>query len=152
MPHEIDGSQLVFRPSAYAVVINNGKVLLSKQYGQYGFPGGGVEINETIENAVIREVKEETGLEVNVDEIVCCASNFFQAPSGKNWHAILLYYKCSVVGGSLTLDNIDEDEIGYIDHPEWIGLAELGKLKFLETQVPIMEIINKVINNKEKIC
>jgi 8-oxo-dGTP pyrophosphatase MutT (NUDIX family) len=56
-------SQLSFRPSAYGILIEDNKVLLSKQWDGYDFPGGGVEVDETLEEAVVREFWEETGLD-----------------------------------------------------------------------------------------
>jgi 8-oxo-dGTP pyrophosphatase MutT (NUDIX family) len=54
--------QLSFRPSVYGIIIQEGKILLSKQWDGYDFPGGGIKLGETIEQALLREVKEETGL------------------------------------------------------------------------------------------
>lgn len=54
------------RPSVRAVIHRNGKVLLvySKKYNYYKFPGGGIEDGETKEEALIREVREETGYSI----------------------------------------------------------------------------------------
>lgn len=51
------------RPSARAIIYDNDKVLLvySKKYNYYKFPGGGIEKGEKIEDALAREVREETG-------------------------------------------------------------------------------------------
>ncbi len=52
------------RPSARAIIIKDGKIAMvhSKKYNYYKFPGGGIESDENIEEALIREVLEETGL------------------------------------------------------------------------------------------
>jgi len=52
------------RPSARAVIIKDGKIAMvySKKYNYYKFPGGGIEADECLEDALIREVSEETGL------------------------------------------------------------------------------------------
>ena len=54
------------RPSARGIIIKNGKVAMvhSKKFDYYKFPGGGIEAGEHIEDALIREVLEETGLNV----------------------------------------------------------------------------------------
>ena len=55
--------------TASALIIDNGKVLLlhHKKLGVWFYPGGHVEKNETPEQTVIREVKEETGLDVEIN-------------------------------------------------------------------------------------
>lgn len=52
------------RPSVRAVIIKDGKIAMvySKKYNYYKFPGGGIEADECMEDALIREVLEETGL------------------------------------------------------------------------------------------
>ena len=54
------------RPSARAIIIKDNKLAMvySKKFNYYKFPGGGIKSNETNEDALIREVKEEVGLEV----------------------------------------------------------------------------------------
>lgn len=62
------------RIRAVAIIVNDGKVLLmhrinnSKEY--YIFPGGGVENGETVEQAVLREVQEETSLEAKIEKLL----------------------------------------------------------------------------------
>lgn len=56
----------VVRPSARGIIIRDGKVAMvhSTKYNYYKFPGGGIEAGETMEQTLIREVREETGLQV----------------------------------------------------------------------------------------
>ena len=62
------------RIRAVAVIVNNRKILLmhrinnGKEY--HVFPGGGVENGETVEQAVLREVQEETSLEVKIEKLL----------------------------------------------------------------------------------
>lgn len=62
----IPNGSVFSRPSARAVIINDGKIAMvySKKYNYYKFPGGGIEPAESMEDALIREVSEETGLRV----------------------------------------------------------------------------------------
>ncbi len=65
-----DGS-VFSRPSARGIIIKDGKIAMvySKKYDYYKFPGGGIEADERKEEALIREVLEETGLCVVRDSI-----------------------------------------------------------------------------------
>jgi len=75
--YEIDKEKLIFRPSVYGILIKEEKVLLSKQWDGYDFPGGGIKINETIEGALKREFLEETGFNIKPIKIVHIETDFF---------------------------------------------------------------------------
>ena len=83
------------RPGACAVIFDDaGKVLLERRSdnGFWGLPGGAVEVGESVEQAVVREVMEETGLRVDVKRLIGVYSdprhnNIHTYPSGSivNW-------------------------------------------------------------------
>lgn len=104
--HEVPVSELVWRPAAYAIIIQNGKILMSPQWGDgYDLPGGGVDPEELMMEGVIREVKEETGLDVQIDELVATRESFFTfRRKGKHTHIIALYYTAHVIGGELSTE------------------------------------------------
>src|SRR3989344_5394719 len=93
---EVPASKLTWRPGAYGILIENGKVLLSKQWDGWDFPGGGIERGETVEQALLREFKEETGLTVEMDKPLLTTEHFFIPDflPDTYWHAILLYFTC----------------------------------------------------------
>lgn len=68
--YKIDG-EVFSRPSVRAIIINDNKIAMvySKKYNYYKFPGGGINKGEDNMDALIREVKEETGLIVKRDTI-----------------------------------------------------------------------------------
>ena len=67
----VSNGSVFSRPSARAIIIKDGKIAMvySKKYNYYKFPGGGIEAGEYMEDTLIREVLEETGLCVIRDSI-----------------------------------------------------------------------------------
>jgi 8-oxo-dGTP diphosphatase len=78
--------------------------------GSWALPGGFVEYGETVESAVIREIKEETGLEIDLKGIIGVYSNPDRDPRG---HVVTICYKAIKTGGELKADT-DASEVIYI--------------------------------------
>jgi len=90
-----------FRISAGAIVIQEDKILLVRYINSLGKsylvgPGGGVFINEQTKQAVVREVQEETGLEVSPDKIL-----FVEDMLSKRHRITKIWFLCNLVGGQL---------------------------------------------------
>ena len=97
------------RPSVSAVIFDRrGRLLLQQRSdgGQWGLPGGSVEIGESVAAAVVREVHEETGLTVRPRRIVGVYSDpalqVVRYPDGNVWHYVSVCFECTVQGGVLT--------------------------------------------------
>ena len=90
-----------------AVIIQDGKVVLVKRRfeplaGQWSLPGGRLELGETLEAGLAREMLEETGLEVQVGPVVDVFDRILLDPERKvRYHYVLIDYLCRPVGGSL---------------------------------------------------
>jgi len=116
---------LVWRPAAYAFIVDDNEQLLVLQNtysGKYDFPGGGVELYESLPEALHREVWEETGLEVDILKMVTFTEKIFVSTSGKKLHALSFFYLAKPTGGALR-STILEDEVT-VD-PIWKPIAEL---------------------------
>lgn len=106
---EPDASRaLGVRPSVSAVIFDGrGRLLLQQRSdgGQWGLPGGSVEVGESVMAAVRREVSEETGLEVAVERLIGVYSDpglqILRYPNGMVWHYINVCFECAVRGGAL---------------------------------------------------
>ena len=147
---EIDSDKLSFRPSVYGILIEGDKVLLSKQWDGYDMPGGGMKIYETLEDALKREFFEETGLTVEVLQVVHCETSFFNPNySVKHkeefWNCPLMYFLVKKIGGEISKNNFDEDEKNYADLAEWIELEKISQIKFFNSvdSVTIIEEAEK---------
>ncbi len=73
-----------FRLRAAAIIIEDGYVLFATNDAEsyYYTVGGGVELGETAEQAVVREVKEETGVDYQIDRLAFVQENFFKRDDG----------------------------------------------------------------------
>jgi len=98
------------------VVIDNGRALLIRRgspplEGQWSIPGGLLELGETLAQGVARELAEETGLEVNVLELIEAFERIYPAlpradgtpgdAARPQYHFVILDYLCEVRGGTL---------------------------------------------------
>jgi ADP-ribose pyrophosphatase YjhB (NUDIX family) len=97
------------RSSVSAVIFDRqGRLLLQQRSdgGQWGLPGGSVEIGESVQEAVVREVREETGLTVAVRRLVGVYSEpsrqVVRYPDGNVWHYVNVCFECAARGGELT--------------------------------------------------
>ena len=97
------------RPSVSAVIWDGGaRVLLQQRSdsGQWGLPGGSVEIGESVTDAIVREVREETGLTVRAGRLIGVYSDpafqIVRYPDGRVWHYVNVCFECGVIGGHLT--------------------------------------------------
>ena len=149
---EVDTDKLSWRPSVYGVLIENDSVSLSKQFDGYDFPGGGVNLDETLQEACAREVLEETGIFVEVLEPIYCSTSFFNpshSAKHKNeyWNCPLIYFFVKKVGGEISKDGFDEEEKEYADIAEWVSLDKADQIKYINS-VDLVD--NKKIINKAK--
>lgn len=90
-----------------AVVIDDGRVVLVKRRfdplaGQWSLPGGSLEVGETLEAGVAREILEETGLVVEVGPVVDVFDRIMLDEARRvRYHFVLIDYLCRPVGGRL---------------------------------------------------
>jgi 8-oxo-dGTP diphosphatase len=132
--YEVPVDLLSWRPAAYAILVRNNKILLVKERNSYHMPGGGVDLGEMPEEAVIREVKEETGLGVTNPRLVGSLSTFFTLAHKRSLdepshvQSLLLYYLCDVRDSEVSLDGLEDDERDYGLMPEWVAIDTLDEL------------------------
>ena len=91
-----------------AVIVDGDRVVLVKRAheplkGEWSLPGGTVEVGETLVDAVVREAREETGLEVRAMSLIEVLDRVHRDADGRvEYHFVLLDYKCLVLSGELT--------------------------------------------------
>lgn len=90
--------QIYPEPTVGALIFNpEGELFLMKSHkwrGRYVVPGGHIELGESIVEAVIREVKEETNLDVYDVQFLCMQEFIYDEAFWKNRHYLFLDYTC----------------------------------------------------------
>jgi 8-oxo-dGTP diphosphatase len=126
-------SELDLRVAAYGVVVDGDRMLLAHwvEGGMraWTLPGGGIDPGEDPADAVVREVAEETGYDVVVDELLGIESAVIPAEqrlvAGEPaQHQLRIIYRVHIVGGSLR-DEVD----GTTDTAAWFALDEIEALE-----------------------
>ncbi|MBV9230146.1 MAG: HAD-IIA family hydrolase [Chloroflexi bacterium] len=128
---------------AAVIFDGEGRVLLGKRAdnGLWGLPSGHMERGETIEEAVVREIREETGLHVKVVKLIGLYSDpisqVFSYPEGDIVQFLTACFQCIVVGGKLHCDGSEILDIAFVPvdtlppnllpmHPRWLSDALTG--------------------------
>lgn len=122
------GHDKIIMNASGAIVEKDNKILLQRRSdnGKWGLPGGIMEMGETYHEAAIREVKEETGLDISIDYLIGIYHNKdWQWASGDEAHVICAVFKAHIVSGelqkdleSLELKFFSEDELPEITSPD----------------------------------
>ena len=105
------GHDLLLAPAAAACIRDEeGRILLLRRsdgVNMWGFPGGGMELGERLAETVVREVREEIGLEVEPVALIGVYSSpayAFAYPNGDQVQPVTAFFECRVVGGELRPD------------------------------------------------
>jgi 8-oxo-dGTP diphosphatase len=119
------------------VVIDAGRALLIRRgshplQGEWSIPGGLLEVGETLEQGVARELAEETGLAVRVVELIEVFERIFPAPPNADgtpgdvarpqYHFVILDYLCEILGGTLSAGSDAQEFV-------WAREEELAKFE-----------------------
>ncbi len=112
---------MVIRPGVSAIILTTEGLLLQRRSdnGLWGLPGGSVEPGESVSEAVVREVREETGLDVTPLRLIGVYSapangQVVTYPDGNVIHYVSSNFECRVVGGALAC-NHESLELGWFD-------------------------------------
>ncbi len=106
-----------------AVVEQDGRVLLVRRgseplKGHWTLPGGALEVGETLAEGVVREVREETGLEVEPIELIEVLDRIHREGERVRYHYVIADYLCRVTGGRLHAAS-DADAVRWVERAEW---------------------------------
>ncbi len=114
-----------------AAIFRDGRVLIVRRarppaHGLYTLPGGGVELGETLEEAVVREVREETALAIAPVDLVGFRQAIARDSAGRvERHFVILPFAARWIGGEISLN----EELA---EAHWLAPSEISGLQTTE--------------------
>ena len=119
-----------------AIIKDNNKIFTTRRgYGEFEnmweFPGGKIELGETKEEALTREIKEELELDIDITKYLTTVE--YDYP---NFHLIMHCYICNISGGKLQL-NAHNDA-------KWTTLEGSDKLKWVPADILVIEKLKEL--------
>lgn len=119
-----------------AIIKHDNKIFTTcRGYGEFKnmweFPGGKIEVGETQEEALIREIKEELELDIEISKYLTTVD--YDYP---NFHLTMHCFICNICGGELHL-NAHNDA-------KWITLDEVDNLKWVPADILVVEKLKKI--------
>jgi 8-oxo-dGTP diphosphatase len=121
-----------------AIMLNRNRILMAQRgkeplKGWWSLPGGALETGESLKDAVCREVREETGLEIRPMGVLEIFERIMRDAAGvPEYHYVLIDYMCRITGGSL----LAGDDVCRV---EWVPRQELPKLQITEGTLGVIE-------------
>ncbi len=119
-----EGGSVLFRTAVRGIIVNNRKLLLvTNKFGDYKFPGGGVEENESLEDALSREILEETGyrMKAGSQKLWCTAKERRRGTTADILEMTSHYFFCEVEGAPSAL-SLEDYELEEEFRPVWFAL------------------------------
>jgi ADP-ribose pyrophosphatase YjhB (NUDIX family) len=121
---------LIFDDRQRVLLVERGRPPLA---GEWSLPGGLVETGERLEDAVVRETWEETGLNVEAASIATVFERIMlDDAEGCEYHYVLIDFYCAVLGGDLRPGDDSR-------HVAWFAIDALAKLRLTAGTLPVIE-------------
>ncbi len=120
---------------------DNGEILISQRFEEelpevhlkWDLPGGKNEFGESLEDTIVREILEETGLNVKILNLLPKTISKVWEYSDRRQHTVVLCYKCKLVDGQLHLNDRKINDL------KWINKSKLNEFEFLPSSREFIE-------------
>lgn len=125
-----------------SVIVKDGTILVTQRgYGEFKgkweFPGGKVEKGENLEQAIIREIKEETNADINVIEYINTVEYDYDT-----FHLTMHTYLCELLNNNPEFVYHDDNTLEH-ENMVWLDLNDLDHLDWLPADILVVEELKK---------
>ncbi|MDR0975823.1 MAG: NUDIX domain-containing protein [Christensenellaceae bacterium] len=149
MDIRIKNENASFHCRTRAIIEKDGRYLILRPVGvgceYYYMVGGHIEIGETSEQAVLREIKEEVGIDVAIERLVCIHEHFYNKGE-ERFHEIVFYYTAKPNGDVSFETEIRNEEINGETHECELRWATVEKIAAIDLKPALLKDI--IVNNK----
>ncbi|MFA6184739.1 MAG: NUDIX domain-containing protein [Candidatus Shapirobacteria bacterium] len=128
------------RVAVHGLIKKNGKILVTKRPFDddympmlWDIPGGTIKFQENANDALVREINEETKLKVKIGNIIFC----HDFPSGPERHQFQMVYECEYESGEVILNPDDHYEF------KWVSLDEIEQLPKIALLEELFKFLKK---------
>jgi len=138
---DVPTKEIDFRISVYGILVKDGKLLIHvhPKSPKYNLPGGKIEKGERLEEGLIREFREETGLIIRPVRLKTVKEDFinFSPVENKSYHSILIFYEVEKVGGKF-------GDIGNIEDSVEVKFVTINS----SLRAKMQEVFKDIVDNK----
>lgn len=122
----------------------NGEILISQRFEpilpevhlKWDLPGGKNEFGESLEETIVREIKEETGLAVEIVRLIPKTLSKVWEYNDHKQHTILVCYHCKLLDGKMHLNDKKINDL------KWITKKQIENFEFMPTSLEFIQMIN----------
>lgn len=145
----VGNTPLILNFSAACIVDDKGRLLLQKRgdlqgLNEWGLPGGAWEFGESAEEALIREVREETGLVIQINRLIGVYSKYFaEYENGDKSQTSVTLFECSSISGDLISDGEETLELKYFEHQKLPKIFNPQHLEMIQDWIDKYNVIYK---------
>jgi len=145
--HKPDDEEIHWRASAYALVRNDaGEVLMVKPswHDKWELPGGGVEVEETLSQAIVRECMEETGYRVTITSVtpIHVGEQFFKGVRvDKFFHSIYVVYAGELIDSYQDVSAMNPDGFEEIKEVGWVSPDDIDEKNCHPIHLPVLHML-----------
>lgn len=140
---------LILNFSAACILDKQGRLLLQKRgdtscFNEWGLPGGAWEFGESAEEALRREVREETGLEIKVNRLIGVYSKYFsEYDNGDKSQTSVILFECNPMSENLIIDGKETLELKYFEPNKLPKIFNSQHLEMIQDWINQCSVIYK---------